>query len=67
MGFGWDSVLKLTAVGVLVMIALQVIFYFIFQIIGYDSLRLSIGLSVFILAIICLNLTLRIMRKKLIF
>ncbi len=67
MGLGWDSVLKLAAVGVLIMIALQVIFYFIFQNIGYDSLRLSIGLSVFILAIICLNLALRIMRKKFIF
>jgi 4-amino-4-deoxy-L-arabinose transferase-like glycosyltransferase len=64
MGLGWDSVLKLAAFGVLIVIILQVIFYFIFQDIGYYSLRLSIALSVFILVIICLNLALRIMRKK---
>ena len=67
MELGWDSVLKLAAFGVLVIIALQVIFYFIFQNTGYDFLGARIAPSIFILAIICLNLALRIMRKNFIF
>ena len=67
MGLGWDSVLKLSAVGVLVVIPLHLIFYVTFQNIGYDSFWLSIAAIIFILAIICLNLALRIMGKKFIF
>ena len=40
------TVLKLAAWGVIVAVALQVIFYFVFQIIGYDSYLLSITLIV---------------------
>jgi len=39
-----DSVLKLAAWGVIVAVALQVVFYFVFQVIGYDSYLLSITL-----------------------
>ena len=52
-GEGWrvgavsfDSVLKLAAWGVIVAVALQVIFYFVFQAIGHDSFLLSITLIV---------------------
>jgi hypothetical protein len=65
MGLGWDSVLKLAAVGVLVMIALQVIFYFIFQNIGYDSYWLSLNLIAFILVFIIVVIAWRIIPKKL--
>ena len=41
---GWDTVLKLAAVGVCIMVALQVIFSLVFQIIGYSSFRLSVAL-----------------------
>jgi hypothetical protein len=40
------TVLKLTVWGICVVIALQVIFYFIFQVIGYNSYLLSITLLV---------------------
>jgi hypothetical protein len=40
------TVLKLAAWGVIVAVALQVIFYFVFQVIGYDSYSLSITLIV---------------------
>jgi hypothetical protein len=62
MGLGWDFVLKLAAFGFLLAIVLQVMFYFVFQNIGYDSLKVSIGLSIFIFAIIGLNWVVR--RKK---
>ena len=64
MGMGWDSVLKLAAVGALVIIVLQVIFYFVFQIIGYDSYWLSITLTVFIPVFIILRIAWRITTKK---
>jgi len=44
-----STVLKLAAWGVCVAVALQIIFYFIFQAIGYDSYLLSITLIVSIL------------------
>jgi hypothetical protein len=65
MGLGWDSVLKLAAVGVLIMIALQLIFYFVFQNIGYDSYLLSLNLVAFILVLIIFIIAWRIIPKKL--
>jgi hypothetical protein len=65
MVLGWDSVLKLAAVGAFVMIALQVIFYFIFQNIGYDSYWLSLNLIAFILVFIIVVIAWRIIPKKL--
>jgi predicted neutral ceramidase superfamily lipid hydrolase len=38
----WESVLKLAAFAACVMVALQIVFYFVFEIIGYDSYLLSI-------------------------
>ncbi len=40
------TVLKLTVWSICVVIALQVVFYFIFQVIGYNSYLLSITLLV---------------------
>lgn len=40
------TVLKLAAWGVIVAVTLQVIFYFVFQVIGYDSYLLSMTLIV---------------------
>jgi hypothetical protein len=56
MGLGWDSVLKLAAVGAFVMIALSAVLFFIFQNIGYDSYLLSIILIISILAFIVLRI-----------
>ena len=39
-----DTVIKLAAWGVYVMVVLQVVFHVVFQVIGYDSLLLSITL-----------------------
>ena len=40
----WESVLKLAAVAAGVMVALQLVFYVVFEVIGYDSYLLSITL-----------------------
>lgn len=40
------TILKLAVWGVLVALSLQVVFYFVFQMIGYDSYLLSITLIV---------------------
>ena len=65
MGLGWDSVLKLAAWVVLIAIVLQVIFYFVFQNIGYDTYWLSINLIAFILVLIIFIIVWRILTKKL--
>jgi len=60
---GWDTVLKLAAVGVCVMVALQVIFYFVFQIIGYDSFWLSITLIASVLVFVAILVSWRVLKK----
>jgi uncharacterized membrane protein len=60
---GWDTVLKLAAVGVCVMVALQVIFYFVFQIIGYDSFWLSITLIASVLIFVAILVSWRVLKK----
>ena len=60
---GWDTVLKLAAVGVCIMIALQVIFHFVFQIIDYNSFLLSITLIVAVLLILIVLFVWRILKK----
>jgi hypothetical protein len=53
----WESVLKLAAIATGVMVALQLVFYIIFALIGYDSYLLSITLiTSLIVAIACLVL-----------
>jgi len=41
-----DTVLKFAALGVVVAVGLQVVFFFIFQVIGYNSCLLSITLII---------------------
>jgi high-affinity Fe2+/Pb2+ permease len=48
------TVLKLAVWGICVAIALQVIFYFVFQVIGYNSYLLSVTLIVSLIAAILL-------------
>jgi uncharacterized membrane protein len=60
---GWGTVLKLAAVGVCLMVALQVIFYFVFQIIGYDSFWLSITLIASILVFVAILVSGRVLKK----
>jgi len=61
----WESVLKLAAFAAGVMVALQLVFYIVFEIIGYESFLLSITLiSSLIVAIIFLVMW-NIVKKKL--
>ena len=61
----WESVLKLAAFAAGVMVALQLVFYVIFEIIGYDSFLLSITL-IFSLTVAILFLVMwNIVKKKL--
>ena len=57
------TVLKHAAWGVIVAVALQVIFYFVFQIIGYDSFLLSITLIISVIACLLLLAGWRILNK----
>ena len=61
---GWNTVLKLAAVGVCVMVVLQVIFYYVFQIIGYDSFWLSVTLIASVLVFIVILFSWRAPKKK---
>ena len=47
-----DTVIKFAARGVYVMVALQVIFLFVFQMIGFDSLLLSITLVASVVVVV---------------
>jgi len=60
---GWDTVLKLGALGVCIMVALQLIFYFVFQIIGYNSFWLSVTLIASVLVFIIILVSLRALKK----
>ena len=61
----WESVLKLAAFAAGVMVALQLVFYVVFEIIGYDSFLLSITL-IFSLTVAILFLVMwNIVKKKL--
>jgi hypothetical protein len=56
-------VLKLAVWGICVAIALQVIFYFIFQVIGYNSYLLSITLLVSLTVAVLLLVGWRILKR----
>jgi uncharacterized membrane protein len=58
------TVLKLAAWGVIVAVALQVIFYFVFQIIGYDSYLLSITLIISVVTVFLLLAGWRILKNS---
>lgn len=57
------AVLKLAAWGAIVAVALSVIFYFVFQAIGYDSYLLSIALIVAVITGILLLAGWRTLKK----
>lgn len=46
------------------MVAVQIIFHFVFQIIGYSSFLLSVALIVSFLVFITISLSWRILKKK---
>ena len=48
------TLLKLAAWGVIIAVALQVSFYFVFQMIGYDFYLLSISLTILLIAVLLL-------------
>ena len=58
------TVLKLAAWGVIVAVALQVIFYFVFQVIDYDSYLLSMALIVSVIIGCSLLIARRISKLK---
>ena len=58
-----STVLKLAAWGVCVAVALQVIFYFVFQTIGYNSYLLSITLIVSVIVGFLLLVGWRILKR----
>ena len=60
---GWGTVFNLAAVGVCLMVALQVIFYFVFQIIGYDSFWLNITLIASVLVFVAILVSGRVIKK----
>jgi uncharacterized membrane protein len=57
------TVLKLAVWGICVAIVLQVIFYFVFQVIEYNSYLLSVTLIVSLLVAILLVIGWRILRR----
>lgn len=61
---GWDIVLKLAAWAVCVIVALQVIFYLVFQIIGYNSFWLSITLIASVLVFIVILVLWKVLKKS---
>ena len=61
----WETVLKLGALGVCLIVALQGVFYFIFQIIGYDMFMLSLILIGAVSCALLILLAWRTFKKKL--
>ena len=63
MDMGFDAVLKLLAWGILVVVTLQVVFYFVFQLIGYDSFLLSVTLVASLLTGFAVLVVWRVLKK----
>ena len=63
MDMEFDAVLKLLAWGILVAVTLQVIFYFVFQLIGYDSFLLSLTLLASLLTGFAVLVVWRVLKK----
>jgi high-affinity Fe2+/Pb2+ permease len=57
------TVLKLAVWGICVAIALQVVFYFVFQVIGYNSYLLSITLLVSLIVAVLLLVGWRVLKQ----
>ena len=60
----WASVFKLAAFAAGVMVVLQLVFYVVFEIIGYDSYLLSITLIASLIVAILLLVLWNIFKKK---
>ena len=58
-----DTVIKFAAWGVYVIVVLQVFFLFVFQIIGYDSLLLSITLIASIVVVVISLAVWKVLKK----
>ena len=63
MDMEFDAVLKLLAWGILVAVTLQVVFYFVFQLIGYDSFLLSVTLAASLLTGFAVLVVSRVLKK----
>ena len=63
MGLGSDSVLKNTALTVLVMIALSAALYSVFQVIGYNSYLLGINIIALTLILLVVLFIWRVFKK----
>ena len=61
----WDSVLKLAVFAAGVMVVLQLVFYVLFEIIGYDSHLLSIPLIVSLIVAFVFLLLWNIAKRRL--
>jgi Na+/melibiose symporter-like transporter len=61
---GFDTILKLVVWGLFVAIALQVIFYFVFQVIGYDLFLLSVLLTISVVLLLVGIIAWRKISKK---
>lgn len=61
----WESVLKLAAFATGVMVVLQIVFYFVFEVVGYDSYLLSLTLIVSLIVAIVFLLLWNIAKKRL--
>jgi high-affinity Fe2+/Pb2+ permease len=59
------TILKLAAWGIIVAVVLQIIFYFVFQIIGYDTYLLSNSLVISIIAVLLLLVGWMTLKKQL--
>lgn len=62
MGLGWDSVLKLGAFGVCLMVAIQAISFFVG--ISYDSFSFSLQLIIAVLLVIVILVAWRVIKKR---
>lgn len=60
---GWDVVLKLATLAVCIMVALQVVFYFVLQTIGYNSFWLSVTLIVSVTAFIAILFSWKVLKR----
>ena len=64
MGFV-GAILKIAVWGICVVIALQVMFYFVFQIIGYNSFLLSVTLTASVLAVLIVLVVWNALKRRL--
>lgn len=59
----WNTVLKLAAWAACLMVALQILFYFVLQAVGYDSFWLSVTLIGSVLAFIAILISWQVLKN----